>query len=102
MGRIAERVQRDGRVWWGGAAEVRALRVEGVRHAAYLGIGDPARAVLCVETASGTLSAAERAHLASALAPIPVDEIRPLRSIPRDPRHASKTDTAALREVLGR
>lgn len=102
MGRIAERVQRDGRVWWGGAAEVRALQVEGVRHAAYLGIGDPARAVLCVETATGTLSAAERAHLASALAPIPVDEIRPLRSIPRDPRHASKTDTGALRELLAR
>ncbi|MBD0320430.1 MAG: hypothetical protein ICV87_08860, partial [Gemmatimonadetes bacterium] len=59
-------------------------------------------AILCVETESGTLSAAERAHLVSALAPIPVDEIRPLRSIPRDPRHASKTDTGALRLLLAR
>jgi acyl-CoA synthetase (AMP-forming)/AMP-acid ligase II len=104
MGRIAERVQRDGRVWWGGAAEVRALQVEGVRHAAYLGIadagGDP-RAILCVETVTGTLSETDRERLMAAVAPIPVDEVRAFRTIPRDPRHASKTDTAALRRVLG-
>ena len=104
MGRIAERVHRDGRVWWSGAAEVRALLVEGVRHAAYLGIADAEcgqRAVLCVETAAGTLSATDRERLAAALAPVPVDEVRAVRAIPRDPRHASKTDTAALRALLG-
>ena len=105
MGRIAERVQRDGRVWWGGAAELRALQVECIRHAAYLGIADAARgqrAILCVETASGTLSAADRERLIAALAPVPVDEVRVFRTIPRDPRHASKTDAAALRRLLGR
>lgn len=103
MGRIAERVQRDGRVWWGGAAEVRALQVEGVRHAAYLGIANPGRqprAVLCVETTTGTLSATDRERLIAALGPIPVDEVRAFRTIPRDPRHASKTDAAALRAML--
>jgi len=105
MGRIAERVHRDGRVWWGGAAEVRALQVEGVRHAAYLCIADPERgqrAVLCVETASAALSATDRERLIAVLAPIPVDEVRAFRTIPRDPRHASKTDTAALRRRLAR
>jgi acyl-CoA synthetase (AMP-forming)/AMP-acid ligase II len=105
MGRVAERVQRDDGVWWGGAAEVRALQVEGVRHAAYLGIADGGRAqraVLCVETASGTLSATDRKRLIAALAPIPVDEVRAFPTIPRDPRHASKTDAAALRRLLAR
>jgi hypothetical protein len=35
------------------------------------------------------------------LAPYPVDEVRCLDKIPRDPRHASKTDFAALRARLG-
>ncbi len=104
MGRVGERVRRDGRTWWGGAAEARALEVAGVRHAAYLGVPDATlgqRAVLCVETTSGQLADREREAIAAALAPIPADEIRPLRRIPRDPRHASKTDTAALRKLIG-
>ncbi|HEX6368883.1 MAG TPA: AMP-binding protein [Longimicrobium sp.] len=105
MGRVGERVRRDGRVWWGGAAEVRALRVAGVRHAAYLGMADPRlgeRALLCVETASGALTPAQVEALRSALAPMPVDDVRAFRRIPRDPRHASKTDFAALRALLAR
>lgn len=103
MGRVKERVRRAGAVWWGGAAEARALEVPEVRHAAYIGVPDPdlgQRAVLCVETATGTLSAAERDGIVAALAPFPVDDVRPLRRIPRDPRHASKTDVGALRELL--
>lgn len=103
MGRVKERVRRAGRVWWGGAAEARALNAAGVRHAAYLGIPDDAlgqRALLVVETASGALAHAEREALVRALGPFPVDEVRALRHIPRDPRHASKTDTGALRKVL--
>jgi hypothetical protein len=56
--------------------------------------------VLCVEStcpASGL-----EARLRAALHPIPVDEVRALRRIPRDPRHASKTDVEALRRILGR
>lgn len=105
MGRVKERVRRDGRVWWGGAAEARALEVPGVRHAAYIGVEDARRgqrAVLCVEVASGRLADGERAAIAAAVRPFPVDEVIPLPRIPRDPRHASKTDVGALRESLGR
>jgi hypothetical protein len=38
--------------------------------------------------------------LRTAVAPAPVDEIRCFTRIPRDPRHASKTDLAALRTML--
>ena len=103
MGRVKERVRRAGAVWWGGAAEARALEVDGIQHAAYLGVSDSKlgqRAVLCVETAGGALSDAERTVLVAALHPYPVDDVRPLRRIPRDPRHASKTDVGALRALL--
>jgi len=104
MGRVKERVVRDGRVWWGGAAEARVLEVAEVRHAAYIGLPDPLlgrRAVLCVETPAGRLAAAGREAVLSALAPFPADAVMPMRRIPRDPRHASKTDVAALRRMLG-
>jgi acyl-CoA synthetase (AMP-forming)/AMP-acid ligase II len=106
MGRVKERVQRAGRVWWGGAAEARVVGVPelaDVLHAAYIGVPDPTlgqRAVLCVETRTGGLSDDERQAILRALAPFPADEIVPLRRIPRDPRHASKTDVGALREML--
>jgi olefin beta-lactone synthetase len=103
MGRVKERIRRAGQVGWGIPAEVRALGVPGVTHAAYLGVADAAlgqRAVLCVETPAGRLAAAERERLFAALAPLSVDELRAFARIPRDPRHASKTDTAALRRLL--
>jgi acyl-CoA synthetase (AMP-forming)/AMP-acid ligase II len=103
MGRVKARVLRAGLVWWPMPAEVRALGVAGVTHAAYLGIPDAAlgqRATLCVETPAGRLSAADRERLLAALAPLPVDEIRAFARIPRDPRHASKTDTEVLRQLL--
>jgi acyl-CoA synthetase (AMP-forming)/AMP-acid ligase II len=103
MGRVKERVVRDGRTWWGGAAEVRALTAAEVQHAAYIGVPDAAlgqRALLFVETPTGRLTDGERQAVTRALGPFPVDEIRPLRRIPRDPRHASKTDVGALRELL--
>jgi olefin beta-lactone synthetase len=99
MGRVRERVVRDGRVWWPGPAELRALAVGGVRHAAYVGAHD-GRVVLCVETEGGRLPDASRAALHTALGRFPVDEIRAVARIPRDPRHASKTDTRALRRLL--
>jgi olefin beta-lactone synthetase len=103
MGRVGARVRRGAAVWWSTPAELLALAVPGVRHAAYLGWPDAGlgeRAVLCVEStcpASGL-----EARLRAALHPIPVDEVRALRRIPRDPRHASKTDVEALRRILGR
>jgi acyl-CoA synthetase (AMP-forming)/AMP-acid ligase II len=104
MGRLSERVRRAGRVWWSLAAEMRALEVAGVSHAAYLGVPDPAlgeRAVICVETRASALGPAARDGLVAAVAPAPVDALRVLRHIRRDPRHASKTDTQALRAQLG-
>jgi acyl-CoA synthetase (AMP-forming)/AMP-acid ligase II len=104
MGRVKRRVVRLGETWWGLPAEVRALQVEGVRHAAYLGLPDASlgqRAVLCVETAGGRLDQAMRERLVAAAAPHPVDHLYALAEIPRDPRHRSKTDTEALaRELL--
>lgn len=103
MGRVGQRVVRAGETWWSTPAEVRALGAPGVRHAAYLGLPEPApgtRAVLCVETDGGRLGEADRAAILDCLRPIPVDELRALTRIPRDPRHASKTDTAALRRLL--
>lgn len=103
MGRVGQRVQRAGETWWSTPAEVRALGAPGVRHAAYLGLPDAAlgtRAVLCVETEGGRLDDGARAAILDRLRPILVDELRALPRIPRDPRHASKTDTAALRRLL--
>src|SRR5262249_55140868 len=70
MGRVSARVRRAGDVWWGIPAEVRALAVPGVTHAAYLGLPDAdlgQRAVLCVETADGQLSVALRENLLAAM-----------------------------------
>jgi len=103
MGRVSRRVRRDGATWWGLPAEVRALRVDGVRHAAYLGRPDPGRgqrAVLCVETDGGALDAGTRTRLVAAVAPHPVDELHAFAQLPRDPRHRSKTDTGALIAML--
>ncbi|MCE7869493.1 hypothetical protein DYH09_03840 [bacterium CPR1] len=102
MGRVSERVQREEKVEWSMPAQIRALRVEPVRHAAYFGMPDPLlgnRAVLCVEAPrpwSEDLSRKVRA----ALHPLPVDELHVVEHIPRDPRHASKTDLAALKREL--
>jgi hypothetical protein len=84
---------------------VRAATVEGVRHAAYLGMPDPAlghRALLCVECAKGTPAAGVEERVRASVQPAPVDEVRLLARIPRDPRHASKTDVEALRRALAR
>jgi acyl-CoA synthetase (AMP-forming)/AMP-acid ligase II len=102
MGRLADRVERDGNIWWSTPAEIRALRVEGVRHAAYLAVERPGggeRVALCVE-ADAAISRDLGGELRRVLAPAPVEEVHVLDRIPRDPRHASKTDTAALRVRL--
>ncbi|HEX6068359.1 MAG TPA: AMP-binding protein [Longimicrobiaceae bacterium] len=103
LGRVSSRVVRDGVTWWGTPAEVRALSVPGVRHAAFVGLPDGARgqrAVLCVEGATEDPAGRIDETMREALAPIPVDEVRVLPAIPRDPRHASKTDLEALRRLL--
>ncbi len=108
MGRVSQRVDRQGATWWSLAAEARALGVPGVAHAAYLGVPGPegaTRAVLCVEVDGDPAGPAIDPELAellrAALAPAPVDEIHRLEAIPRDPRHASKTDLGRLREMIG-
>lgn len=110
MGRVSQRIERDGRTTWPLPVELAALRVPGVSHAAYLSMagasGAGARgagiavAMLCVEVPGGVLGEGGEAALRAAVAPAPVDELAPLARIPRDPRHASKTDTGALRELL--
>jgi len=98
MGRVGQRVERAGVTWWPLPAELRALALPGVRHAAWFGEGSSA--VLCVECARGTGPTLEAAR--AALAPIPLDELHVLATIPRDPRHHSKTDLESLRRLLRR
>ena len=59
------------------------------------------RSVLCIE---GDPRDHDRLALEAraAVAPWPVDDVVVLRGIPRDPRHASKTDLESLRAVLKR
>ena len=101
LGRVKRRLVRDGTTWWPLPAELAALAEPGVRHAAYLPIvsaSGGSRAVLCVEPVGVDAAALERR-----LAPWPVDEVVALPRIPRDPRHASKTDAETLsRHLLGR
>jgi acyl-CoA synthetase (AMP-forming)/AMP-acid ligase II len=101
MGRVRERVRRADGVWWSLPAETHALAHGSVRHAAYLGTGEPGqqRATLVVES-DQPLDAEFRAALVALVAPHPVDDLRCVPTIPRDPRHASKTDTEALRALL--
>lgn len=96
MGRVKERVERDGRTTWPLPVELAALRVPGVSHAAYLHVAGRG-ALLVVETPDAR---ADEAALRAAVAPAPVDQVLALDRIPRDPRHASKTDAGALRERL--
>jgi acyl-CoA synthetase (AMP-forming)/AMP-acid ligase II len=95
MGRIRQRFERDGRVTWPLPVELAALRVAGITHAAYavkpIAPG-MTRALLCVEATAGVAVVDVRA----AVAPAPVDNVVVLDRIPRDPRHASKTDIGAL------
>ncbi len=103
MGRVGARVLRAGRTWWPMPAEARALSVEGVAFAVYLGVPDAAlgqRAILCVEPAAGGLAATGRDALHRALAPYPVDALREFARIPRDPRHEGKPDLARLLPML--
>lgn len=99
MGRVSQRVRREGRTWWPLPVEIAAGDIPGVTHAAYLGVGeaDHQHALLVLESNRkklGSLSFGE--ELVSA----PVDDLRVLSTIPRDARHASKTDVAALRRRL--
>ena len=102
LGRVKERVIRDGSTWWPLPAELRALRVPGIRHSAYLGIGESRgsqRALLVVESDEAP-SVELEAACRDRVAPWPMDELRALRHIPRDPRHASKTDVESLRRLV--
>ncbi len=105
MGRVKQRVRRAGTTWWPGPVEIRSLEVVGVRHAVYVGMPDHAlgeRALLCVECAEARLPPGAEARLRAAVAPAPVDELRTLARIPRDPRHASKSDIEAMWRELAR
>ena len=102
LGRVRERVLRDGVEWWPLPAEIRALRVAGVTHSAYIGTADARRgkrAVLVVESDARDADAL-RPALQRALDPWPLDELHVVKRIPRDPRHASKTDLETLRRNL--
>jgi acyl-CoA synthetase (AMP-forming)/AMP-acid ligase II len=96
LGRVGARVTLGGRTYWSLPAEVAAMQMDGVSHAAYL--ESRGRAILCLE-APRSNDWLERAR--ARLAPYPVDDVIALKRIPRDPRHASKTNMAALRAQLG-
>lgn len=99
MGRLSQRVERDGLTHWPLPVELAALAHPEVTHAAYV-TTPGGRATLCVECAHA-LDDPAREDLKRAAAPAPVDDLAVLTHIPRDPRHVSKTDTAALLRLLG-
>lgn len=100
LGRVGARVSTAGQTWWSLPAEIAATKLPGVRHAAY--IGDARRgAILCLEGSGLVATEAFLAQIRKRLSPYPVNEVRVLRTIPRDPRHVSKTDMRALRRRLG-
>jgi olefin beta-lactone synthetase len=104
LGRVSQRLERGGRVTWPLPAELAALAVPGVAHAAWV-VQDAAggrRATLCVEAPGHADRAALVAAVRAAVAPAEPDEVVVLERIPRDPRHASKTDTGALLERIAR
>ncbi len=112
MGRVQQRVERDGVIHWPLPVELAALAVPGVRHAAYVSVSpvgtartrstpaseevDRPRAVLCIERSARAPDVAGEAALHAAVAPAPLDRIVTMERIPRDPRHASKTDIPTL------
>jgi acyl-CoA synthetase (AMP-forming)/AMP-acid ligase II len=101
LGRVRERIERGGATWWGLTAEIAALAAlegEGASHAAYLAAGE--RAVMCLEGPRRAWPAWTLERVRRAIAPAPLDEVRPMEKIPRDPRHHSKTDTERLRRRL--
>lgn len=95
VGRIAQRVERGGRTWWPLPIEITACERLGARHAAYLEVERRGRkrAVLALEGASARFDPA---------APAGVEEVVAVPAIPRDPRHATKTDVEGLRRRLAR
>lgn len=99
MGRVKQRIERGGVIHWPLPVEVAVLAVPGIGHAAYVPVtgASGTRAVLCVERAPGSSGSLSEESLRAAAAPAPVDRIVVLDHIPRDPRHASKTDVTALR-----
>ncbi len=104
-GRVRHRVRRGDQTWWGLPVELRVIGVRGIGHAAYIGLPDRElgqRAVLCVETPRAGMTPRLERDLVAAASPAPVDELVAVDSIPRDPRHASKTDHDALRARLSR
>lgn len=104
QGRVAERLCVGDQTYWTLPVELGALSVDGIRHAAYVAMpgapGQPARGVLCVELHGRRLTAQTRTELIAAAHGAPISDIVALRRIPRDPRHASKTDTIRLRMLL--
>ena len=102
VGRLSQRVRQAAGPLWPIPVELDALSTGFVRHAALLrsaSKGTPDGAVLCVEIPDG-LSPDRLAIVRRSVERWRIDEIVALSSIPRDPRHQTKTDIEALRRLL--
>lgn len=100
FGRIKEGIHRDGRLWWSGEVERKALDVPGVHFAACLGVPDKAlgqKLILFLEGKNLSKPKHWEAEIRNNLSQFPVDEIRVVNRIPRDPRHASKKNIEELK-----
>jgi acyl-CoA synthetase (AMP-forming)/AMP-acid ligase II len=95
LGRVRERIVRDGRTWWGLPVEQAALRLGGVRMAAYFAV--EGEAVLALEGDRARHAEWTHERVREAVAPAPVDHVRRMTRISRDPRHHSKPDLERLR-----
>lgn len=100
LGRVSERIERDGQTWWSLPVEQAARELDGVRHAAYFAVGETA--VLALEGDAARHAEWTLERVRAAVAPAPVDRVVARKAIPRDARHHSKTDLTRLRASLRR
>jgi acyl-CoA synthetase (AMP-forming)/AMP-acid ligase II len=99
LGRVRERIVREGRTWWSLPVEQAARALPGVRHAAYFPLALPGavEAVVALEGDPEGHVEWTLERVRAAVAPAPVDRVLRTTRIPRDPRHHSKSDLERLR-----
>jgi acyl-CoA synthetase (AMP-forming)/AMP-acid ligase II len=108
VGRMNNVIRRGAAYLFPVQAEILLKRLPGVRQAAFLGMPDAGlgeRAVAVVELADDALQpdALQReAQRLFAKNHLPLDQLCVVETIPMDPRHYSKVEYGALREMLGK
>lgn len=102
LGRGTECWEERGELWGPLPVEARVRLVEGVEDAAVLPPQEGGPPLLAVVTGSRGLTSRLHDAVLAAACPAPVGRAVAVGRLPRDPRHASRVDRAALRELVRR